>query len=168
MAIPFAAGGRLPASDLELLRSYINNPRIPLVNQIGTSGTAAVGTAETVVVTFPAATFTAHTAYKIAFQGMIRATLGNITNILFRDTNVGGTSRGGPGGFNLPTATNLSYNFDHYIANTGSSDITGRVLCVTISTSTSTTAINASVASPYSFAVMAVGTDTDWPQAVAL
>lgn len=168
MGIPFAAGGRLAASDLELLRSQINNPRIPLIDQVGTAGTAAVGTAEAVVVTFPAATFTAHTAYKIAFQGMLRATAANVPIINFRDTNIAGTTRGGPQGFNLPTAINLSYNFDHIIANTGSSDIVGRVLCVTIATNVSTALINASALAPYWFAVTAIGTDTDWPQAVAL
>jgi hypothetical protein len=168
MAIPFAAGGRLPASDLELLRSYINNPRIPLINQVGTASTASVGTAETVVVTFPAATFTAHTAYVISFQGMLRSVAANIPIINFRDTNIAGTTRGGPQGFNMPTGINLSQNFLHYLANTGSSDIVGRVLCVTIATNTSTCAINASALAPYSFVVTAIGTDTDWPQAVAL
>jgi hypothetical protein len=170
MAVPFAGGNRLPASDLELLRSQINNNRIPLLNVVGTAGTASVGTAETVVVTFPAATWTAHTAYRIAFQGLMRAnTATNFAAVQFRDTNIAGTIRGGPGQFNLATtAINLAQRFDHYVANTGSSDIVGRVLCVTISTTAGTAQFNASATIPYSFVVTAVGADTDWSQAVAL
>ena len=170
MAIPFAAGARLPASDLEFIRSQINNWRIPLLNVVGTSGTSSVGTAEAVVVTFPAATFIAHTAYEIAFQGLLRAaSTPNTIQIQFRDTNISGTIRGGPGQFNMPTTTiNYATHFTHYIANTGSADITGRVLCVTISTTAGTGAINASATIPYSFVVRAVGSDTDWPQGVAL
>lgn len=171
MAIPFAAGGRLPASDLELLRSQINNPRIPLLNVVGTAGTASVGSAETLLLTFPAATYTAHTAYRITFQGLLRAAVAAGAALLsFRDTNIAGTQRGTPGSFNLPnTTTNYAFNFDHYIANTGSSDIVGRVIVVTMATSAGTTAaINASAQNPYSFVFIAVGTDTDWPQSVAL
>lgn len=163
-----SAGNRLTASYLSLLESKVNNPRIPLINNVGTAGTAAVGTAETVVITFPAATFTAHTAYAIDFQGMLRATAANVPIINFRDTNIAGTTRGGPQGFNLPTAINLSYRFTHYIANTTGADIVGRVLCVTIATNTSTALINASALAPYSFVVTAIGSDTDWSQAVAL
>jgi hypothetical protein len=170
MAIPFAAGARLPASDLEFLRSQINNNRIPLINQVGTGGTATVGTAETVVITFPAATFPAHTAFRITFQGLLRAaTAANVASIAFRDTNISGTQRGSRGGFNLPTTTtNYDFNFDHYVANTGASDIVGRILCVTLATTAGQAAINAAATIPYSFVVTAVGTDTDWPQAVAL
>jgi hypothetical protein len=170
MAIPFAAGARLPASDLEFLRSQINNARIPLINQIGTSATSSVGTSEAVVVTFPAATFIAHTAYRITFQGLLRSsTTAGLCTIQFRDTNIAGTVRGGPGSFDLRTINiNYANNFDHYIANTTGADITGRALCVTIGTTAGTAAINASANTPYSFVLVAVGTDTDWPQAVAL
>jgi hypothetical protein len=165
----FFAGNRLPASDLNDLLSKINNPRIPLINQVGTAGTASVGTAETVVVTFPSVTFVAHTAFKIEYQGLMRAgTAANVASIQFRDTNIAGTVRGGPGGFNLPTTTfNYFTNFTHYIANTTVADIT-RVLCVTISTTAGTAAFNASATIPYSFVVTAIGADTDWSQAVAL
>lgn len=166
----FFAGNRLPASDLNDLLSKINNARIPLINQFGTAGTASVGTAETVVVTFPAVTFVAHSAFKIEYQGLIRAsTAANVASIQFRDTNISGTARGGPGGFNLP-AVSVNYwgHFSHYVANTGGTDIVGRVLCVTISTTAGTAALNASATIPYSFVVTCVGADTDWPQAVAL
>src|SRR5690348_3827869 len=165
----FFAGNRLPASDLNDLLSKINNPRIPLINQVGTTGTSSVGTAETVVVTFPAVTFVAHTAFKIEFQGLMRAaTAVNVAPVQFRDTNIAGTARGGPGGFNLPTTTlNYFTHFTHYVANTGAADIAGRVLCVTISTTAGTAQFNASATIPYSFVVTAIGADTDWTQAVA-
>jgi hypothetical protein len=93
----------------------------------------------------------------------------NLASVQFRDTNLAGTARGGPGQFNLATITfNLAQRFDHYVANTGSSDIVGRVLCVTISTTAGTAQFNASATIPYSFVVTAVGADTDWSQAVAL
>lgn len=166
----FFAGNRLAASDLNTLESKINNNRIPLINQIGTGATASVGTAETVVVTFPAVTFTAHTAYRITFEGLLRAAVAANTALMsFRDTNIAGTARGTPGSFNLPnTTSNYAWNFDHYIANTTGADIVGRVLCATIATSAGTTAINASAANPYSFVCVAVGLDTDWGQAVGL
>lgn len=166
----FSAGQRVVAADLNDMLSKVNNLRIPLINQIGTSTTASVGTAETVVVTFPGATFTAHTAYRITFEGLLRATTAaNVALMSFRDTNISGTARGTPGSFNLPTTTsNYAWHFDHYVANTGAADITSRVLCVTIATSAGTTAINASATNPYSFVVVACGLDTDWPQSVAL
>lgn len=166
----FSAGNRLPASDLNDLLNKINDARIPLINQVGTAATSSVGTAETVVVTFPAVTFKAHTAYRITFEGLLRAaTAANTALMSYRDTNISGTSRGTPGSFNLPnTTSNYAWNNDHYIANTSGADIVGRVLCVTIATTAGTTAINASAANPYSFVCTAVGLDTDWGQAVAL
>jgi len=164
----FFAGNRLAASDLNDLLSKINNNRIPLLDHFGTTGSTAVGTAEAVTTTMPSATFSAHTAYRITFQGLCRMSAIGIMQVNFRDTNIAGTARGGPGGFNVPAAnTNYWGNFDHYIANTPSADI-DRVLAVTISTSAGTGLFNAAATAPWSFVVTAVGLDTDWGQAVAL
>jgi hypothetical protein len=169
MAIPFAGGNRLPASDLETLRSMINDARVPLINSNGTTATASVGPAEAVTLTFSAATFTAHSAFECEFQGLLRCTTANAVTVAFRDTNISGTSRGIVGAFPIAAGSvNYPYNFTFRWANTTSSDIVGRVLCVTLSTASGTCLINASAGTPFSFVVRKLGTDTDWSDAIAL
>lgn len=133
-----------------------------------TTTTAAI-TTETVVITGTSSTFRAGRAYKLSFKGLPRTTVaGAIVNFQVRDTNVAGTIRGIIGGYPLTaTATNYGCYWEHVVANTGALDITTRVLCVTLSATSSST-INAASTAPIVFACEEVGAATDYTEAVAL
>jgi 3D (Asp-Asp-Asp) domain-containing protein len=133
-----------------------------------TSGTAT--TAGLVVTTVPAATYPAHTAFRLEFRGLVRGPAGSTATsatLSIRDTDASGTMRGDPFVFPILVA-NRTQGFIHYIANNTGADITGRVLCLTLTPDTSTAQINAGANEPWFLNCHVAGVDTDYPEAVAL
>jgi hypothetical protein len=133
------------------------------------SATSAIGTTETVVTSAPAFTYKAHSAYELKIRGLAHANTGAaVMNINLRDTNVSGTQRGLLV-FKIDGIANRSVDFTHWVANTGGSDISARVLALTLQSDSSNAVLfNASTTMPWVFKCKYVGVDTDYPYAVAL
>lgn len=144
--------------------------RVPIWTVWSTSATSGI-TTETVFATAPSATYKAHTAYRIEISGLGRRTVGTgQTQQVFsvRDTNVSGTVRMGQAPFFVVDTANTQLQLFHYIANTGASDILGRVLAATVAAGAGTVIINSSSTKPWYVTCIEVGVDTDFPQAIAL
>lgn len=177
MTMPtFGAGSRVYASDLNTLARQIdtNTSAITVLNKplwtmSGTAATAGV-TVEAVILTAPSSTYVAHTVYKVRFRGLIRSSLGTgtVTHNM-RDTNVAGTLRFGTGQFVVPVvATNYEWSWWCYLANTTGTDITGRVVCLTMVGTGMTAIVNAGATAPYIWECQDTDLDTDHPGAIAL
>lgn len=146
----------------------------PLWTVWSATATAGISTTETVFATAPANTYRAHTAYRIEISGYGRRTdAAGATNefLQVRDTNAAGSIRMGSLQYQVNVGgviSNLPIQVFHYVANSTGSDITGRVLVATLSSSGGTVVLNASSTKPWYVTCIAVGLDTDFPQAVAL
>ena len=174
LGITFNAGTPLVASNLQAIVNFIDSITVPLwtLSSTTASGTST-NTTETAVtgLTAPSSTYKAHTAYIITMRGLLAAgtTSGN-TTIRIRDTNAAGTLRF-DGYTHVATVTTVNTNFyyETLVANTTGVDITSRVLAVTLTHSaTGGAKVNASSNIPYYFRCIAVGADSDYPEAVAL
>lgn len=175
LGLVFSAGNNLIADDLQTLADFVDLITVPLWTLTATtaSGTSS-GTTETAVagLTAPSSTYKAHTAYLVKMRGLLLAgtTTGNAT-IRIRDTNAAGTVRFDA--FTCPTAVtssvNVNFEYETLIANTTGTDITSRVLAITLTHSAAGgVKVNASSNIPYYFRCIAVGADADYPEAVAL
>jgi hypothetical protein len=160
MSNSFVAGQRLAASRIPCQRIW---------TVTSTTATAAV-TAETVVITAPSSTYLAGAAYSIKFHGLMRGgTAGALATTALRDTNVAGTLRMIGRGIAMPAvSTNYGWYWEHTVANTTASDITSRILCITLTGTGGTAQINAGAGGPYWLAAEYIGLQTDFPEAVAL
>lgn len=132
-----------------------------------TSGT----TTETVFATAPSSTYKAHTAYRIEISCYGHRSVGTgATTETFqvRDTNTSGTVRMGGLTYTVNDTSQTPVQLFHYIANTTGSDILGRVLVATITAGAGSVHANASAQKPWYVTCIEVGTDSDYPQGVAL
>ncbi|HUM06363.1 MAG TPA: hypothetical protein VLT90_12940 [Terriglobales bacterium] len=164
MSNSFVAGQRLAASRI---------PGQRLWTVSSTSATAAIGATETVVITSPSSTYVAGGAYTLKFHGMLRPSAATAASagIQIRDTNASGTVRMLIRQFATPAVVaNYDAYFEWTVANTTGSDITGRVLVLTLTgTAAPTYQINAgSPNAPYYLACEYSGLQTDFSEAVAL
>lgn len=137
-----------------------------------TTATSNIGTTETAVGTAPSSTYRAGRAYLISFRGIYRCNTApaNITPRI-RDTNTSGTVRMTGITTNLVTnSLNYVTHWEHYVANTTASDITSRVLVLTLTSSSgvNTVLINAAAEFPWYINCMEIGDADDFPEAVAL
>jgi hypothetical protein len=138
------------------------------------TSTSATGniSGETVFATGTSSTYTANSAYRIKVRALVRAN-GSTGQATFqiRDTNVAGTLRGGP--LRVPAlqtsgSGDLSY-IEHIVANTSGTDITSRVLCLTLQTLGPTSVLlNAAPEAPWYVSCEYIGASADYPEAVAL
>lgn len=148
--------------------------RQPIWTVFSTAATSGITTTETVFATAPSSTYKAHTAYRIEISGYGRRTdAAPATNQIFvlRDTNAAGTIRMGLLQWQVNVGgviSNLPIQIFHYVANTGGSDILGRVLVATTQSTGGTVVVNASTQKPWYVTCIEVGDDTDFPQAVPL
>lgn len=150
----------------------------PLWTVSSISASTGATTTETVFATAPSSTYRAHTAYRIEISGLGRRTVGTGATALglqVRDTNTAGTSRMfvleytvSDGSDATLMLRNTPIQIFHYVANTTGSDILGRVLVATLIAQAGTVVLNAAASKPWYVTCIAVGTDTDFPQAVAL
>ncbi len=170
--ITFSAGLTTVAADLQSVVDGVNDLATPLwtLSSTTASGTSS-GTSETAVtgLTAPSSTYRAHTAYEIKFRTIIKAatTSGTVT-IRIRDTNAAGTLRFDGLTAALTTA-NSNLIYEAHVANTGGTDITSRILAVTLQHSAAGGALfNAAALQPYLVRCTVLGLDTDYPEAVAL
>lgn len=171
MALPtFAAGQWLNASDLNDVVTALNSGRDPLWTMTGTTSPTTGSAAEKVHLSAPSSTYKAHTAYRLRFGGLLRSSSGTGTSdFRVRDTNVAGTLRWQSGVFTVGVInTNYQVNHVMYVANTTGSDITSRVLCLTMSSGACTVLINSGASQPYFWECIEAGVDTDFPNALAL
>lgn len=167
MSNSFLAGQRLVASRM---------PYQKLWTVQSTTATSSIGTSETVIASAPSSTYVAGAAYRLEFKGIVRSTTGvaSLTTFRVRDTNVAGTLRQDLTGtlFTTTAATvnNGPYYNIHYVANTGGSDITSRVLALSIASSSAANLIlfNAGSTIPWFWTCHYVGLATDYPEAIAL
>jgi hypothetical protein len=170
--IDFTAGLTTIAADLQAVVDGVNGLAVPLwsLSSTTSSGTSS-GTTETAVtgLTAPSSTYKAHSAYEIKFRTIIKAatTSGTVT-IRIRDTNAAGTLRF-DGLVVAVTTANSNLYYEAHVANTGGTDITSRILAVTLQHSAAGGALfNAATLQPYLVRCTLLGTDTDYPEAVAL
>lgn len=171
----FAAGDTLTAASLEILNSQIGRITAPLWELGSTTGSSAIGAsgveATQAAFTAPSSTYRATTAYQITIHGICRATNAGNLSIQVRDTNAAGTVRmGSYETIALLAATNSAVkHYEGTVANTGGSDITGRVLCVTFNYSAAAGALfNASTTSPWYIRCIELGPSGGFPLAVPL
>lgn len=170
LGLNFSAGNRSIAANLQTLADLLNDLTVPLWTATGTASPTTGSAAEKVHLSAPSSTYSAHTAYRIRFDGLVRSTAGTGTfNFGIRDTNVAGTSRWLSGVYPIGAAT-TNYENSHFIevANTGGTDITARVLCLTLASGACTMIINAAAASPYIWECIKIGDDSDFPGAIVL
>jgi hypothetical protein len=142
----------------------------PLWTVFSTSDSPGGTGTETVFASGPSSTYRAHTAYRIEVSGYMIRTVGSSTvlTLKIRDTNIAGTQRMDDSNYAV-TASKAPLQFFHYVANTTGSDILGRVIVGTLVTqAASTVVLRGSATKPWYMTCIAVGTDTDFPQAVAL
>jgi len=172
----FAAGDTLTAAALEVLNGQIGRITAPLWELGSTAASGAIGAsgveATQAAFTAPSSTYRATTAYMIIIHGLGRpsTTSGNLT-INMRDTNAAGTVRmSNVPLFALTAGSNLPLiHLEHYVANTGGSDITGRVLCLTFSYSAAGGALfNAASTQPWYIRCIEIGPSGGFTQAVPL
>lgn len=143
----------------------------PMWAVASTSGSTAA-TVETVAATSPSTTYLAGRAYRLVFRGLAINVSGGTTTkmtIGVRDTNVAGTQRMIEYGVLTQTGANVGFTGEHMVANTGGTNITGRVLVLAhIANGTGTVQINAGAAIPRYFACYDAGLAADHPEAVSL
>jgi hypothetical protein len=144
--------------------------REPIWTIFSTSDSAGGTGTETVFATGPSSTYKAHTAYRIEISGYAVRTAGasTVLNVKIRDTNNAGTQRMFDSNYTV-SASELPLQFFHYVANTTANDILGRVLVGTLVTqAASTVVLRGHATKPWYMTCIEVGTDTDFPQSVAL
>jgi hypothetical protein len=172
----FNAGNRSVAAKLQAVVDFLDGLTVPLwtLSSTTASGTSSASAGvETAVtgLTAPSSTYKAHTAYIITMRGLLVAgtTTGNST-IRIRDTNAAGTARfDGYTHVAAVTTVNTNFYYETLVANTTGADITSRILAITLAHSAAGgVKVNASTNIPYYFRCSAVGTDADYPEAVAL
>lgn len=170
----FNAGDTTIAAKLQALADGYDALTVPLWTLGDVAGFTAIGAssveATNTALTAPSSTFKAHTAYEIRFRFLFQAgtTSGNAT-VSMRDTNAAGTIRMSNLTIVGLTTTNFLVNHTHWVANTGGTDITSRILCATITHSAVGGArFNAASTLPWVIQCIAVGDDSDFTQAVAL
>lgn len=117
------------------------------------------------------------TTYKAGWAYAIDMRLRNFGNagaqdawVQIRDTNASGTVRMSTVYFPRIPAVSLPVGFyyRHWVANTGSTDITGRVLVLTGDTSTNNWNSDGGASHPSVFACYLAGLASDFPEAFAL
>lgn len=172
--VSFGAGQNSVAANLQALVDALNDITTPLWTLGDVAGFTAIGASSTeqtnAALTAPSSTYRAHTAYEIRYRMLLQAgtTTGN-TSVNLRDTNAAGTLRMTNLSITGLTTTNLLVNHVHWVANTGGTDITSRVLCNTIVHSAAGGAkFNAASTLPWVIQCKVAGKDTDFTQAVAL
>jgi hypothetical protein len=161
MSNSFVAGQRLTAQRMPWQRVW---------SVSSTTATAAI-TSITAILTSPAQTYLANSAYMIQYTLLTRTTASApmAASIEIRDTNTAGTQRMGTRLYQVAGNT-ANYAADGLwpIANTTSNDITGRVLALCGTASTGSFLVNASSVLPYFMTCYYVGLSSDYPEAVAL
>jgi hypothetical protein len=168
LGITFYAGGFIRASQLQLVVDAVDRLRAPLWVVSSTANSAAITTTETVVATAAASTYRALTAYRITIRALIRGSVANSMTINVRDTDTSGTVRGGLGSFVCSGTVNTPMHMEHMVANTGSTDITSRVLVVTLIASTGTVNFAGGATIPWYVDCVEAGPSADYTDAVAL
>lgn len=164
MSATFTAGAKVRAIDMVPQKIWTVS---------STSDSSNITTTEAVISTIgtaPSTTYRAGRAYKIVMRFRMNANAGAQDAIVtIRDTNASGTVRMEGVDLRLP-ATGLPYMFyyEHMVANTGGTDITGRVLVLTGDTSVNTWFADASSSHPAYWACYEYGASSDFPEAVAL
>lgn len=161
MSNTFTAGQKMRAIDMVPQKIWTVS---------STSATSNIGTSETVVGTAPSSTYRAGRAYMLQFHGLIRQNTSGNANMGLRDTNAAGTSRRLQYVYVSPPTTGqgLIADWAHILANTGGSDITSRVLVLTLQASSNTSFINAASTMPWFLSCYEMGDSDDFPEAVAL
>lgn len=168
LGVTFYAGGFIRASQLQTVVDAVDRLRSPLWVVSSTSNSSSIGTTETVVATGASSTYRALTAYRITIRALIRGSVANTMTINVRDTDTSGTVRGGLGSFTCSGTVNTPMHTEHMVANTGSSDITARVLVVTLIASTGTVNFAGGSTIPWYVDCVEAGPSADYTDAVAL
>jgi hypothetical protein len=168
LGITFYAAGFIRASQLQSVVDAVDRLRSPLWVVSSTSSTTGIGTTETVVATAASSTYRALTAYRITIRALIRGSVANLMTVNVRDTDAAGTVRGGLGSFTCSGSSNTPMHTEHMVANTGSTDISARVLVVTLLASTGTVNFAASSTIPWYVDCVEAGPSADYTDAVAL
>lgn len=139
-----------------------------------TSAATAITTTEAIISTVgtsPSTTYEAGWAYELVIRLRAIAIAGaQDAWVTIRDTTAAGTQRMSPVYVPRLPAVGLPQGFyhRHWVANTGGSDITGRVLVLCGDTSTNSWTPDADASHPAVFACYKIGKATDFPEAVAL
>ncbi len=166
MVATFIAGVKLQAVDMV--------PR-KLWTVTATSASSAIPASTEQVIsnigTSPSATYRAGRAYLLTARFRMSAgTASSDMRFQIRDTNVSGTVRMANASFRAQT-TGEGYQalIEHFVANTGPSDITGRVLALTGTpgAGATLTVLASSTHNAY-WSCIEMGSSDDYPEAIAL
>lgn len=164
MSNTFTAGQKLRAVDM------IPQKLWTVTATTNSSSVAGTPSSETVMYSSPSATYRAGRAYRMSLRFRANVNTGASDHTYaIRDTNASGTFRMGAQSYRVAVSTlNTGIYIEHIVANTTTSDITGRVLALTLIGSTNTNLINASASCPFYWGCYDYGDADDFPEAVAL
>lgn len=163
MSDTFTAGMKLRAVDMVPQKIWTVS---------ATSSNTATG-AHTIISTMgtsPSTTYRAGRAYRISIRLRLTPSVANFCEIKMYDTNLSGTQRMPAVSFELPNRPlqAFGFHFEHIVANTGGSDITGRVLVLSTVTNTGTVQVVGASTCPAYWECTEIGEATDFTEAVAL
>lgn len=159
MVNTFTAGQRLRAEDMVERKIWTVS---------STSSSAAITTAETIVLTSPSTTYRAGRAYRLRIRTRIAVTASAAAAIVaIRDTNISGFIRMSDVYKQCPSITvGWGFYHEHVIANATASDVTGKVMVMTLRSSANTVTFNASSVHPTYWTCSEIGSSDDYPEAV--